>query len=205
MPEKTILKKAKEKNSGKMSGKPNEAEVPIVQNGAPVLRELAQTVPVADITSPKIKKIISDMKAALAGQDDGVAIAAPQIGEPLRIFVVSGAVLSAADEKYTGGDIVFINPEITKLSREKHDVEEGCLSVRWLYGKVKRSQKATIRGYDESGKRVLRGASGLLAQVFQHETDHLDGILFIDKARDVKDMPPENENSTTVRHGYAKN
>ncbi len=175
-------------------------EVLIVQNGDPVLRELAQTVPVADIASPKIKKIIADMKSALAGQSDGVAIAAPQIGQPLRIFAVSGAVLSAADEKYAGGDIVFINPEITKLSREKHDVEEGCLSVRWLYGKVKRSQKTTIRGYDENGKRVLRGASGLLAQVFQHETDHLDGILFIDKAHDVRDMPPEDENQNEKSH-----
>jgi len=168
-------------------------DVAIVQNGDPILRELAQTVPVADITSPKIKKIIADMKAALASQDDGVAIAAPQIGEPLRIFVVSGAVLAHADPKYKGDDIVFINPELTKLSREKHDVEEGCLSVRWLYGKVKRAQKATIRGYDENGKRVLRGASGLLAQVFQHETDHLDGVLFIDKAYDVRDMPPGSE------------
>jgi peptide deformylase len=173
--------------------KGSELVVPIVQNGAPVLRELAQTVPITEITSPKIQKIIADMKIALASQDDGVAIAAPQIGQPLRIFVVSGAVLSSADPKYTGGDIVFINPELTKLSREKHDVEEGCLSVRWLYGKVKRSQKATIRGYDETGKRVLRGASGLLAQVFQHETDHLDGVLFIDKAHEVKDMPPEDE------------
>jgi len=142
-------------------------DVAIVQNGDPILRELAQTVPVADITSPKI---IADMKAALASQDDGVAIAAPQIGEPLRIFVVSGAVLAHADPKYKGDDIVFINPELTKLSREKHDVEEGCLSVRWLYGKVKRAQKATIRGYDENGKRVLRGASGLLAQVFQRQS-----------------------------------
>jgi peptide deformylase len=165
--------------------------VTIVQNGDPVLRELAQTVPVKDISSEKIQKTISDMKIALAGQDDGVAIAAPQIGVPLRIFVVSGAVLSSADPKYAGGDIVFINPEITKLSREKNEVEEGCLSVRWLYGKVKRSVKATVRGYDETGKRVLRGASGLLAQVFQHETDHLDGILFIDKAYDLQEIPPE--------------
>jgi peptide deformylase len=193
MPTEEITLKKGPKAGTKKKPTRGEAEVPIVQNGAPILRELAQTVPVAEITSPKIQKVIADMKIALSGQDDGVAIAAPQIGQPLRIFVVSGAVLSHADPKYTGGDIVFINPEITKVSREKHDVEEGCLSVRWLYGKVKRAQKATIRGYDDTGKRVLRGASGLLAQVFQHETDHLDGILFIDKAHDVRDMPPEDE------------
>lgn len=193
MPTQNALKTTAKTDKKLNRAKGSELVVPIVQNGDPVLRELAQTVPIMDITSPKIRKIIADMKIALASQDDGVAIAAPQIGQPLRIFVVSGAVLSSADPKYTGGDIVFINPELTKLSREKHDVEEGCLSVRWLYGKVKRSQKATIRGYDETGKRVLRGASGLLAQVFQHETDHLDGVLFIDKAHDVKDMPPEDE------------
>ena len=165
----------------------------IVQNGDPVLRELAQTVPVKDITSPRIQEIIKDMQEALATQDDGVAIAAPQIGIPFRIFVVSDAVLREADEDYksTGKDLIFINPEITKLSREKNPTEEGCLSVRWKYGKVLRSIKATIQGYDENGEKVERGASGLLAQVFQHETDHLDGVLFIDKAYDVQDIPPE--------------
>jgi peptide deformylase len=187
-----------------------EQTVAIVQNGDPVLRELAQTVPIKDIPTPRIQGIIADMKMALAGQKDGVAIAAPQIAVPLRIFVVSGAVLASAEEIHSDQvkkkpssdtsvaetepkDMIFINPEIIKLSRDKSDVEEGCLSVRWLYGKVKRANKATIRGYDETGKRILRGASGLLAQVFQHETDHLNGVLFIDKAHDVQDLPPENE------------
>ncbi|MEI6057920.1 MAG: peptide deformylase, partial [bacterium] len=93
---------------------------------------------------------------------------------------------------YTGGDVTFINPEITRLSREKHEVEEGCLSVRWLYGKMKRSKKASVRAYDENGKRFERGASGLLAQIFQHETDHLEGVLFIDHAYDVQEVLPED-------------
>ena len=156
------------------------------------MRELAQSVPVNKITSPEIKKIIADMKAALASQDDGVAIAAPQIAKPFRIFVVAGSALKMIDETYTGGDITFINPEITKLSRDKHEVEEGCLSVRYLYGKIKRSKKAAVRAYDENGKRFERGASGLLAQIFQHETDHLDGVLFIDHAYDIQEILPEN-------------
>ncbi len=166
--------------------------VPIVQNGEPVLRELAQSVPLAEISSSKFKKIIADMKIALASQDDGVAIAAPQIGQPFRIFVVAARAMSMIDEKYTGGDMTFINPEIIKLSREKHEVEEGCLSVRWLYGKIMRSTKASVRAYDESGKRFERGASGLLAQIFQHETDHLDGVLFIDHAYEVQEVLPED-------------
>jgi peptide deformylase len=138
------------------------------------------------------------MKSALSTQKDGVAIAAPQIGESLRMFLVSDHVMKLADKEYKslGKDIIFINPKITKLSKEKYEAEEGCLSVRWKYGKVERSVKATVKGYNELGEKVERGASGLLAQVFQHETEHLDGILFIDKAYDVQDLPPEAEDKT---------
>ena len=167
--------------------------ITIVQDGDPVLRGQAKEVPLKDITSAKIVKIISDMKEAMSSQKDGVAIAAPQIGIPLKIFVVSDKILKEADADYKsiGKDLVFINPKITKLSRDKHEVEEGCLSVRWKYGKVKRSIKASIKAYNELGDVIERGASGLLAQVFQHECDHLDGILFTDTAKDVEDIPPE--------------
>ena len=84
-------------------------------------------------------------------------------------------------------DLIFINPKISKLSREKEWVPEGCLSVRPLYGKTHRSKKAIITAYNEKGKKFTRGASGLLSQIFQHETDHLDGVLFIDHAKDVKE------------------
>ena len=140
------------------------------------------------------------MSQALKEQDDGVAIAAPQIGYALRIFVVSGKIFhkdfarfdkdTKIPEAEIPKDLVFINPKISKLSRDKEWVPEGCLSVRWLYGKTYRSKKATITAYDENGKKFTRGASGLLAQIFQHETDHLNGILFIDHARDVKEELP---------------
>lgn len=181
----------------------------IIQDGNPVLRREAQEVPLSEIGSAKIQNVIADMKELLKTQDDGVAIAAPQIGESLRIFLVSGEVIKLADPTYKGPetDMVFINPVITKLSREKHEVEEGCLSVRWKYGKIRRAKKATIRAYDEFGNRFERGARGLLAQVFQHETDHLNGILFIDSAYDVKDIPPEEQNKVKeveVDHDYAR-
>jgi peptide deformylase len=179
--------------------KSKPSPVYIVQNGEPVLREVAQTVHIKDISSPKIQKIIRDMKIALDSQEDGVAIAAPQIGVPLRIFVVSGSVLKMIDERYKGDDMVFINPELVRVSRDKQEVEEGCLSVRYLYGKIKRSTKATVRAHDELGKKFERGGSGLLAQVFQHETDHLDGVLFIDKAYEIKDIPPEEESAKAVK------
>ena len=71
-------------------------------------------------------------------------------------------------------------------------VEEGCLSVRFLYGQVSRSKKALLEAYDESGKKFERGGAGLLSQIFQHEVDHLNGILFIDKAKYVEEILPEN-------------
>lgn len=171
----------------------------IVQKDTPVLRQVAENVPVEEIKSEKIQKILTDMSAALATQDDGVAIAAPQIAIPLRIFVVSkkveiimkGLEEAPAEEQDKIKDSVYINPEIKKLSKKKEWLDEGCLSVRPVFGKVERSEKATLTAYDENGKKFTRGATGLLAQIFQHETDHLNGILFIDKATDLKEVLPE--------------
>ena len=161
-----------------------------------MLRQVAEEVPVDKIPSSKIQTILSEMKVALESQDDGVAIAAPQIGYPLRIFVVSHRVASIVkknkdEKKSPAKDSIFINPGVKKLSKEKHAVEEGCLSVRYLYGKVNRSKKAEVVAYDENGNKFIKGASGLLAQIFQHETDHLNGILFIDKAKHVEEILPE--------------
>lgn len=172
------------------------AKTKIVNRTAPVLRKTAKPVPLDAIGSKKIGDVISRMKAALKAQEDGVAIAAPQIGESLRIFVVSGKVLNkknkkASEEVKEPKDLVFINPEFTKVSKTKKMMEEGCLSVRWLYGWVERSEKATVKAYDENGKRFEKGGSGLMAQIFQHEMDHLDGILFIDKAKNLRALPPE--------------
>jgi len=172
----------------------------IVQKEDKVLRQVAKEIPIREITTPKIQKILKEMSKALKDQNDGVAIAAPQIGYSLQIFVVSGKVfhesfkyherLEEIPEKDTPKDMVFINPKISKLSREKEWLPEGCLSVRWLYGNTFRSKKATVTAYDENGKKFTRGASGLLAQIFQHETDHLKGVLFIDKAKNVKEEIP---------------
>ena len=168
--------------------------IKIVQNGEPVLRQVAHEIPEAEITSAKTQDIIKRMIAALESQDDGVAIAAPQIGESYRIFVVSGKIFDdrfkrgkgiPKGEKPAHEDVVFINPEIVKLSTKTKWLDEGCLSVRPIYGQVKRSLNATVKAYDEHGKKFERGGGGLLAHIFQHEIDHLDGILFIDKARNT--------------------
>ena len=166
----------------------------ILQKESPVLRKIAESIPISEVTSQKIQRVIAEMKAALASQEDGVAIAAPQIGYPLRIFVVSGKVaVLQKKSKEPVSNMVYINPVILKLSKEKTSVEEGCLSVRYLYGKVERASKTTIEALDENGKKFRKGASGLMAQIFQHETDHLNGILFVDKAKYLEEIKPEKQ------------
>lgn len=175
----------------------------IVQSENPVLRKIAKDVPISSITKPKIKKILSDMSEALNSQYDGVAIAAPQIGISLRIFVVSGKVF---DEDFVRGkapskidtytkirhpNLVFINPIIKKISKDRKLMDEGCLSVRPVYGKVRRATKVTVEAYNEKGVKFTINGSGLIAHIFQHETDHLEGILFIDKAKDLHNSSPE--------------
>jgi len=185
----------------------------ILQVQEKILRKKSSEVPVREITKPKIKKILKEMSQALSSQSDGVAIAAPQIGYSLRIFVVSGKIFNTdyvdpkgrkrgvlLEEKNAENlkkekkakDLVFINPKISKLSREKAWVPEGCLSVRPLHGQTHRAKKATVTAYDENGKKFTRGGSGLLAQIFQHETEHLDGILFVDHAKDIRKEDFEN-------------
>ena len=180
----------------------------ILQKESAILRKTAENVKLEEITSSKIQNILKEMKKALDSQDDGVAIAAPQIGYSFRIFVISKKVEGLIkkekeglntlplvnlneDEAKAVKDIIFINPVIKKLSKEKKSVEEGCLSIRFLYGKVNRSNKALIEAYDENGKKFTKGGVGLLAQIFQHEIDHLNGVLFIDKAKHIEEILPE--------------
>lgn len=166
--------------------------VTIIQEPHSTLRLVANPVPVSDIGTMTIATIVARMKEALHSQDDGVAIAAPQIGESVRIFVVS----QRASKKFTE-DMVFINPELVRLGRKKEDLSEGCLSVRWKYGIVKRSTTATVRARNLEGNEFVMKGEGLLAQIFQHEIDHLNGILFIDKAKDIEDVPPEKAHERT--------
>lgn len=156
----------------------------IVQTGAEVLRETATEVALADIPTPKIETILTEMREALDREPDGIAIAAPQIGYSLRIFLVS----PKAFEEYVDQPLVYINPRITKKSKTVSEMPEGCLSVRWQYGNVTRHDKATVEAHNAEGKKFTWGGSGLIAQIFQHEIDHLDGKLFIDTATDLEQM-----------------
>ncbi len=173
----------------------------IVQEGAPILREEATPVPEHLFGTPELRAIIRAMEEALAPEEDGVALAAPQIGIPYRIFIVRVDRTLPPVELAEGEPVppkpapevaVYINPAITKTSRKSHKVDEGCLSVRGVYGTTRRHERATIKAQDATSKSFTRGAGGLMAQIFEHETDHLNGILFIDHAVqliEIKDAP----------------
>ena len=174
----------------------------------PALRRVAQEIPVSDIKSKPIQSLIKEMRALLSKEVYGVALAAPQVGEPVRLFIVSGRALARdsrnAPDEVRGKKIedvvpplpdqVYINPTLTKMSRAKKEKHEGCLSIRGKWGTVRRAEKATITAYDEKGARFTRGASSFLAHVFQHEMDHLEGILYTDKATHVYDEKQSAEN-----------
>ncbi len=176
----------------------------IVQKNSPVLREISLPVPQDKIGSPEIKAIISDMKKSIESQADAVAISAVQIGKPVRIFVISKKVFGIASGDVTKAsakdDLVFINPKIIKTSKNKKSLEEGCLSVRYFYGNVLRAEKATVQAFDEHGRKFTRGFSGLFAQIVQHETDHLDGKLFIDKAKNIQEISHEEYEKSLAIH-----
>lgn len=165
----------------------------------PALRKIAQEIAATDIASPATQQLISEMKELLSHEKFGVALAAPQVGAAVRLFIVSGAAL-ARDKAETDdapaelmNDQVYINPTITRISRARKDKHEGCLSIRGKWGMVPRAEKATVRALDENGKPFTRNASGFLAHIFQHEMDHLDGILYVDKANELYDETEKEE------------
>ncbi|MEA2087428.1 MAG: peptide deformylase [Candidatus Caldatribacteriota bacterium] len=139
----------------------------IKEYGDPVLREKA--LPVEEVT-PEILNLIKDMAETMYA-DSGVGLAAPQVGVSKRIILVDGE---------EDGLIVLINPIITQSEGEVVE-EEGCLSIPGVYSKVRRSSKVTIKALNENGDPIEITKEGLTARAFQHEIDHLDGILFIDR------------------------
>jgi len=173
----------------------------IVQDGDPVLRQVAPPVAEEQFGTKELAATVQDMIDALDAQSDGVAIAAPQIGVSLRIFVVRYDRLHPAPEgsPLPAENGIFINPEIIKVSRRCEVMDEGCLSVRGTYGKTYRHERATVRARGVDGSFFQRGGGGILAQAFQHETDHLDGVLFIDHALETYEVKKEDPGSAPVQ------
>ncbi len=146
----------------------------IITNPSPILRQKAEEIRIEEIRSPVLQKLIFDIKETVIPAG-GIGLAAPQVGLSLRLIVI------ALDDKL----MAFVNPKITKFSWRKEFDEEGCLSVPGKFGPVKRSKIIKVEAFDERGKLLKFKAKDLFARVIQHEIDHLDGILFIDKAKKV--------------------
>lgn len=140
-----------------------------------ILRTKSQDV--TNALDSKIQNLIPEMMETMKAKD-GVGLAAPQIGENIRLFVIN----------YKEKELVFINPVITKKSLVKEWGEEGCLSIPNKFGEVKRHKRVTVEYLNEGGQKQTMKAHGLLARIIQHELDHLDGILFIDKCRNLTDV-----------------
>lgn len=136
--------------------------------GERVLREKAE--PVTEVND-EIRALAERMFATMIAAN-GVGLAGPQVGEKLRIFV------AVADDNVRR---VFINPQIIKTSEERVDYEEGCLSIPGVYESISRPAQVTVQALNENGKLFTLEADGLLARIIQHENDHLDGVLFIDR------------------------
>jgi len=147
----------------------------IITNPNPILRKVSKNVDEKTIKSKEFKNFCACLVATMK-KKDGIGFAAPQAGKNIRVFTI--------DTK--DGAIVFINPKIIKKSWAKEWSEEGCISVPQVFGKVKRSKKIVCEYIDEHGKKEKIEANGLMATVIQHENDHLDGILFIDKAKEIQ-------------------
>jgi len=159
--------------------------VQIDNNDNNVLRQIAKEIPPDQIKTKKIRSLIKKMEEALKENKEAVAIAAPQIGESLRIFVIAKKILG---QELPFPRFVFINPVIKKISKKKNSMPEGCLSVRGYYGEVKRAKSLIVEALDENGEKFSLNASGFFAQIIQHEVDHLNGILFIDKAVKMEEL-----------------
>lgn len=152
--------------------------LPMYIFGQPVLRKVAEEIDVD--TYPNLQELISNMFETLRNSE-GVGLAAPQVGLPIRLFVIDLDVVSDDEPQYKGYLRTFINPEIVEESEETSSMSEGCLSVPGINENVKRPAKVLVNYLDENGEEHERWLEGFEARVFQHEYDHLDGKLFVDR------------------------
>jgi peptide deformylase len=167
----------------------------LVPENHPVLHAIAEEITPEEFADGTVAKLLKDLRQAIQSYKvDGftaVAIAAPQIGVSKRLFLIE----DQSTDRDSLPTIIAINPRFTKLSKKTKVAGEGCLSIPDYYGLVKRHTNVTLEALDEHGQPFTRGAGGLLAQIMQHELDHLDGILFTDRAEEVwhKDNMPKKE------------
>lgn len=147
----------------------------VARMGHPVLRERARSLELSEISTPRIQRLIDDMFETMH-DSQGIGLAGPQVHESIRVFV------AGVDDEDTGmPPVVMINPEITPIGSEVVEDWEGCLSIPDIRGRVPRALEIRIGALDRHGTPIAMTVSGYPARVVQHETDHLDGVLFFDR------------------------
>jgi peptide deformylase len=148
--------------------------LPIIIAPNKILREKSKDINPEDLKKAEMKELLLDMEKTML-QEDGLGLAAPQIGKNLNIFVLNNK----------GNTLYIINPKISKRSWAKVVDQEGCLSIPNTFGDVLRHKKINISYIDEKGKKQKLSSSNLLARIIQHEYDHISGVLFTDKAENI--------------------
>lgn len=163
----------------------------VARMGHPVLRTRAQAVERGDIRSAAVQRLIDDMIETMT-EYHGVGLAAPQVHESLRLFVAAfdpnRPDPNPDQEDSQPEPFALINPEITQLGDEVVEEWEGCLSIPDIRGRVPRPRDIRVRAYDRRGERIDVQLRDYSARVIQHETDHLDGVLFFDRMRSLESL-----------------
>ena len=162
----------------------------VARMGHPVLRTRAKPLDPADIRSPRIQQLIDDMFETMQ-EYNGVGLAAPQVHHGVRLFVAGFAPRQDEDEDDEDDGVplmALINPEISVVGEDVQEDWEGCLSIPDVRGRVPRARDIAVKAYDRKGRRLQMNARGFTARVIQHETDHLDGVLFLDRMESLETL-----------------
>ncbi len=164
----------------------------VTQVGNPIIRRKSRKV--VSVTSKEIKKAVADLIDSMR-HANLVGMAAPQIGRNLRIFVTEIRQTTLRKTNESDSVRIFINPRIVHFSKGKSVGYEGCGSVAStnIFGKVSRPAQVTVEALNEKGEKFTLTAKGLLARVIQHELDHLDGVIFLDKVTDTRSLVSKEE------------
>ena len=158
----------------------------IIQDGHPTLRKVAKKVDLRELDDPLFQQLIDDMFETMY-HAPGIGLAAPQINVSKRLFVVD-----LDDEAGEFGPFVVVNPKFTAVEGEIDSIE-GCLSVKGMIGDLKRHERVVCSGFDRYGKKIELVGTGLFGRCLQHEMDHLDGVLYIDKAQNIRPAVTDEE------------
>ena len=163
----------------------------VARMGHPVLRTKTTAIPAGEIKTPRIQRLIDDMFETMA-EYSGIGLAAPQVHEGLRLFVAGLRAIEQLPEELSADAempyVAVINPRLTMVGEKVEEGWEGCLSIPDIRGLVPRAFQIHVEGFDRKGRAIRFGASGLPARVIQHETDHLDGVLFFDRMRTLETL-----------------